>query len=116
MFFFVAVAGTIFNSSALGTTVDFRARFDAVRGVLVVVAAALVDRTLLGVVVRAAVDLRGERRLSGDSPFTPRSRRIWASAFPSAGTKILGVVSDVRENTERGLKRERTHHDRESAI
>ena len=64
---------------------DFRARFEAVRGVLV---ATLADRALLGV-ERVVVDLRGGRCLMGDSPFTPRSRSICARAFPSAGTKIL---------------------------
>ena len=73
--FFLAVAGAIFGSSARlaqGTTVDLRGRFEAVRGVLV---ATLAVRALFGV-DRAAVDLRGERRFIGDSPFTPRSRRI----------------------------------------
>jgi len=49
----------------------------------------LVDRALLGVVGRVIVDLRGERRLAGESPFTPRARRSSARAFPSAGAKIL---------------------------
>ena len=83
LFFFA-----VFGSSATlapGATVDLRPRFEAVRGVLV---ATLTDLALLGV-DRVVVDLRGERRFIGDSPFTPRPRSICASAFPSAGTKIL---------------------------
>lgn len=98
LLFFFVVAGAVPRSSAAlapCTTVDLRGRFEAVRGVLV---ATLAVRAVLGV-ERVVVDLRGERRLFGDSPFTPRSRRICARAFPSAGTKILGIV-----------RRERTRH------
>jgi len=125
LFFFV-LAGAVFGCGraafssawfASGTTVDLRARFEAARGVLV---ATLADRTLLGVVRRAAVDLRGERRLFGDSPFTQRARRSWARSFPSAGTKILVCEwSGARGNTGHRECREsekRTHHGRESAI
>jgi hypothetical protein len=87
LFVLLVVGAPLGSSTALasGTTVDLRARFGAVRGVLV---ATLAVRALLGV-ERVVVDLRGERRFIGDSPFTPRSRSICARAFPSAGTKIL---------------------------
>jgi hypothetical protein len=116
LFFFV-VAGAILGSSttlAPGATVDLRARFGAGRGVLV---ATLAVRVLFGV-ARVVVDLRGERRLNGDSPFTPRSSSICARALPSAGTKILVWISVVSSQESPGYReeRERTHHGRESVI
>ena len=125
LFFFVVATldcGRASSSagSASGTTMDLRARFEAVRGVLM---ATLADRTLLGVVVwRAAVDLRGERRLIGDSPFTPRARRSSTRGFPSAGTKILTWFprESGQARAEHGASvartRKHTHHGRESAI
>jgi hypothetical protein len=90
-----------FPSFLCGVATDLRVpRFKVpVRGVLVLVAAldAAGARDL-----DLTADLREARFLKGDSPLTPRARRISARSFPSDGTKMLVCV----------LKKQKVKHDK----
>jgi hypothetical protein len=77
-----------FPSFLCGVATDLRVpRFEVpVRDVLVLAAALdAAGARDLGV----TADLREARFLMGDSPLTPRERRISARTFPSDGTKML---------------------------